>query len=98
MVKLKEIRNKKIKFFIFTVILVVAMITIAHAIMNDRKKVTLTSTITGEISYIDFNTLWTGSFQLAWNELKTKIGQDIIFEDNNSKILEELNKEIFQMI
>ncbi len=97
--KLVEIRNNKtIKLFVSILILIFITASVVYAItnyMNNKKRATLTPSFIGEVSNMDFNTLWIGSFQLAWNELKDIEGQDIEFEEDNTKLLEALNKSTF---
>lgn len=88
-------KNNKIKFIISILVIISITTGIIYALTNNKKQASLTPIITKQISNVDFNVLWTGSFQLAWNELKDQIGQDIIFEEGNLEIVEELNKENF---
>ncbi len=45
---------------------------------------------------IDENRVWVGSFQIAWNELKSLLNKEnISFENEESKLANELNKHAF---
>ncbi len=90
--------NKAPKVIVLIIVLVFITTTVIYAItnfINNKKQATLTPIFTGEVSSIDLNTLWVGSFQLAWNELKNKIGEDVIFNEDNPSELEELNSGKF---
>lgn len=41
------------------------------------------------------NKVWVGTFQIAWNELINYLGSNIEFEDGDSKLADELNKQSF---
>lgn len=43
----------------------------------------------------DIDTIWCGTFQLAWNELINKIGKDIEFENYSSELVTRLNEKKF---
>lgn len=43
----------------------------------------------------DMNTIWCGTFQLAWNELINQYGNKIEFENYSSEIVDKLNEQNF---
>lgn len=50
---------------------------------------------TGQKSESDINTIWCGTFQIAWNELIDYVGNDIKFENNDNEFINKLNKRNF---
>lgn len=49
----------------------------------------------GKIGESDMDTIWCGTFQIAWNELINKIGKEIEFENYDSEIAKKLNEQSF---
>lgn len=43
----------------------------------------------------DIDTIWCGTFQLAWNELIEKLGKNVEFENYNSELANKLNEKKF---
>lgn len=43
----------------------------------------------------DMDTIWCGTFQLAWNELINQYGKEIEFKDYNSELVDKLNEQNF---
>lgn len=43
----------------------------------------------------DMDTIWCGTFQLAWNELINQFGKEIEFKDYNSELVDKLNEQNF---
>ena len=41
------------------------------------------------------DTIWCGTFQLAWNELINQYGKEIEFKDYSSELIDKLNKQSF---
>ena len=98
---------KKIIPIIISVILIIAIIAIGYekiskkeeenkkmgnTQINEKEGITTTTSLEDEIQT---NTIWCGTFQLIWNDLKNDIAkQDIVFTPQ-SKIVENLNKETF---
>ena len=63
---------------------------------NLEKKVELTPTFTGKLGNTDNNSMWIGTFNLAWNELMDNyINGKIEFDTGNSIMADELNKQLF---
>ena len=59
-------------------------------------KAKLTPTFTSEISTMDTNKVWIGTFNLVWNDfINDVIGGKIEFEDGYSELANELNKQTF---
>lgn len=59
-------------------------------------KARMTPTFTSEISTMDSNKVWVGTFNLVWNDLMNDvIGGKIEFEDGYSELANELNKQTF---
>lgn len=44
---------------------------------------------------IDKNSVWVGTFQLAWNEFTDMLGNPVQFEDGNTKLVDQLNQKSF---
>ena len=76
---------------------VYATTKIAKNINKTKNKgiVKLTPTFTSSIGNTDINSIWVGSFQLAWNELINLVGEDIEFEGNYSDLEKLLNEKNF---
>lgn len=92
--------NKALKIFIFIILATVVLggITYAGIKLYERIKgeASITPAFTGQIGNLDTNSVWIGSFQLAWNEfLEQKIGGNVEFEDGKSELADELNKKVF---
>ena len=97
-----KIRNNKIvnllSFFIIVCLIstgiVYATIKIYKAI-NSKSNLVATYNNSNRIDK-DINTIWVGSFQLAWNEFMDNIiGGEVKFENKESNLLNELNKKNF---
>lgn len=89
-------KNKKIRIIFQLILITLTIVTITYATINmvrDKKQATLIPTTTKHITNMKCNTLWVGSFNLAWKELRNEIGRDIIFEGDNPEILYQLNNE-----
>ena len=98
---------KKIIPIIISIILIISIIAIGYekiskngeenkkignTQINETEGITTTTSLEDEIQT---NTIWCGTFQLIWNDLKNDIAkQDIVFTPQ-SKIVENLNKETF---
>ena len=98
---------KKIIPIIISIILIISIIAIGYGKIskngeenkkigntqiNETEGITTTTSLEDEIQT---NTIWCGTFQLIWNDLKNDIAkQDIVFTPQ-SKIVENLNKETF---
>lgn len=50
----------------------------------------------GKIGESDIDTIWCGTFQIAWNELINKIGKEIEFESYDSEFVQKLNEQSFK--
>lgn len=93
--------NKIIKVFVIllcaSVILSGAVFAAIKIIENIKGKAELTPTDTSEISSIDTNKVWVGTFNLVWNDFMNDIiGGKIEFEDGDSALANELNKQSFK--
>ncbi len=90
--------NKVLKIFIIilcTTIILSGMVYVTAKIIESIKT-KLTPIFTSEIENIDTNTIWIGSFQIAWNEfMNTRINGNVEFINEKSKLTEELNKQTF---
>ena len=60
-----------------------------------KEKATMTPIFTGELGNTDTNSVWVGTFQIAWNEFMNRVGDNIKFEDGPSILADELNKKTF---
>ena len=90
--------NKVLKIFIIilcTTIILSGMVYVTAKIIESIKT-KLTPIFTSEVENIDTNTIWIGSFQIAWNEfMNTRINGNVEFINEKSKLAEELNKQTF---
>ena len=88
--------NKLIKLLTWFVAISVMASTIVYASVTiyNKIKANLTPVYSGTIGENDINTIWVGSFQLAWNELIEYMGFEIEFEED-SQMVNELNKKLF---
>lgn len=99
--KIIEIKNNRMIKLLTTFIIISILITgVVYASIKIYEKgkgqAKLTPTFTETIKNTDINSIWVGSFQLAWNEFLEKvIGGDVEFEDGKSNLVEELNKKEF---
>ena len=59
---------------------------------NEEKQIIMTPSLEDEI---EDNTIWCGTFQLIWNDLKNDIAKKDIIFNSQSKVAENLNKETF---
>ncbi len=90
---------KKNKLFTI-LILVIAICLIFTGIVCAIKVITknkgkLVATYNSSM-YADTNTVWVGSFQLAWNEfMKNIVDGEVEFENEKNALLEELNRGTF---
>lgn len=92
--------NKTLKILLILVSTTIILTGITYASVKIYEKIkgqaTMTPIFTGEIGDTDTNNIWISTFQLAWNEFKENVvGKNIEFEDESSKIANELNKNIF---
>lgn len=77
------------------------LITTIYVIKNDKGKDSFQQKIKTEVShsaeatYISFDNVWCGSFQLVWNELKEYCRRDIQFKNDNPSIINNLNTSSF---
>ncbi len=92
--------NKVLKVLLIIISTTAILTGITYASVKIYEKIkgqaTMIPIFTSKIGNTDINSVWIGTFQLAWNEFeKNVIGKKIEFEDGNSEILDELNKKIF---
>lgn len=92
--------NKFIKMFIIALCVSALLSGVVYATMkiieSFKGNVTMTPTYTSEISTIDNNKIWIGTFNLVWNDfMNDVIGGKIEFEDGYSELANELNKQVF---
>lgn len=88
----------KIITLILCIGIVVASITYATTkiLENNKEKANLIPTYTSSIGNNDINSVWVGSFQIAWNEFMDKrVNGKVEFEDGESLLANELNKKMF---
>lgn len=88
-------KKKLPKLLLIIVICIIGILffkkTVKIYITQNRKPV-LYSGAKGES---DIDTIWCGTFQLAWNELIEKLGKGIEFENYNSELVNKLNEKKF---
>lgn len=92
--------NKVSKVFVVilcTTVLLSGIVYAAYKIYENIKgKADMTPTYTSQISSIDTNKVWVGTFNLVWNDfMNDVIGGKIQFEDGYSVLADELNKQTF---
>ena len=91
--------NKLLKIFILILCTTIALSGIVYAITNFFKSYNnsnlLTPVFTSDLSNIDENKIWVGTFNLTWNDLMDKVGGKIEFETGNSNLVNELNEQTF---
>ena len=95
--KVVEIKdNKLIKLLTWFIIIGILTSTIVYASVTiyNKIKANLIPVYSGTIGQSDINTIWIGSFQLAWNELIEYLGYEVEFKDK-TELLTELNKQLF---
>lgn len=97
-VEMKE--NKVVKFLSIIIIIGILSTGIVYAsnkILNHLKgKASITPTTTTNLSEMDTNKVWCGTFNLVWNDfMNDVIGGKIEFEDEPSSLADELNKQSF---
>lgn len=97
-VEMKE--NRVIKFL--SIIIVIGILTTgivyaSNKILSHLKgKASITPTTTTNLSEMDTNKVWCGTFNLVWNDfMNDVIGGKIEFEDGSSSLVDELNKQSF---
>lgn len=94
------INNKNFLFRILVIIIILILLMsgiIYAGIMfyKNTIKTKIVSTTVEELGNTDINSIWVGTFQLAWNELMQEFDGDIQFQDYNSKLAEQLNRKLF---
>lgn len=92
--------NKASKIIVLILCISILLTGSVYGIMKFLKrnngKAELTPTFTSKISSIDTNKVWVGSFNLVWNDfMNDVIGNNIEFENGNSILVEDLNKQSF---
>ena len=97
-VEMKE--NKVVRFLSIIIIIGILSTGIVYAsskILNHLKgKASITPTTTTNLSEMDTNKVWCGTFNLVWNDfMNDVIGGKIEFEDGSSSLVDELNKQSF---
>ena len=99
--KVVEIKNNKLINLLSTIIIIgVLSTTVVYASIKIyeyiNSKNALVATYNSNRIYEDINTMWVGSFQLAWNEfMDNVIGGEVKFENKESGLLNELNEKNF---
>ncbi len=97
--KVIEIKhNKFIRLLSWFIIISIISSGVVIAVKFINKKINnakLTPSFSGDIGNISENKVWVGTFQLAWNELMEKLGGPIEFENENSELANDLNKQSF---
>ena len=86
--------RKKVGLIISAIIVVLLIIFIFNNIKVEEKSVDK-KIFYGVKGETDIDTIWCGTFQLAWNELKNYIGSDIELNNGNSYLLQNLNQSKF---
>lgn len=100
--KVVEMKNNRIiKLLVWITIIVVISSGAVYAAMkiyeNYKNNANLTPIFTGKIGNTDYNSIWVGTFNLAWNELIEQITKGKVeFEEGNTELVNELNKQSFK--
>lgn len=92
--------NKIIKMLLWITIIIFVSSGIVYASMkiyeNFKNKANLTPVFTGKMGDTDYNSIWVGTFNLAWNELIEQfVNGKVEFEDGNTELVNELNRQAF---
>ena len=98
--------NKVIKTFVIILFIGIILTGVVYATtkivqtINEQRNenkgnAKLTPTFTSSVGNTDINSIWIGSFQLAWNELIDLVGEDIEFEGEDSNLVTLLNEKSF---
>ncbi len=95
-----EKMNKSLKVFIIVMCLSALMAGVIYAVSQVYEKIKdnaeITPTFTSQISTIDTNKVWVGTFNLVWNDfMNDVIKGNIEFENGYSELAEQLNKQSF---
>lgn len=96
--KIVEIKDNRLIKLIMLFIMIGTLISgITYAGIKIYKYYRTTMTPAYSIKNIEYdkNTIWVGTFQIAWNELIDKLGQPITFYNYESELANELNKKTF---
>jgi len=95
-----EDMNRSMKTFIIVLLVGLLLSGAVYAavkiIENMKGKAEMTPTFTSQISEIDTNKVWVGTFNLVWNDFMNEVIKGPIeFDDGYSKLADELNKQTF---
>lgn len=99
--KVIEMKNNKlIKMLLWITIIIFVSSGIVYAGVkiyeNLKKEANLTPVFTGKIGDTDYNSIWVGTFNLAWNELMDQfVNGKVEFEEGNTELVNELNRQSF---
>lgn len=94
--------NKVSKVIIIVICIGIILSGVGYAAVkiydSIKGKIEMTPTYTSNISTIDTNKVWVGTFNLVWNDFMNDIiGGEIKFEDGESNLANELNKQSFNI-
>ena len=93
--------NKISKIIVILIIAVVALTGMAYAVtliykqFNTNNNITINPTYESTLDKNTINNLWIGTLDLAWKDLKEKIGHNKIELEDDIEIANQLNKSIF---
>ena len=97
--KVVEIKNHKIvKLLLWFVVgtILISGITYAGYRIYERYKAQMIPSYTQKLNQIEGNSIWTGTFQLAWNEFMDKrVVGPVEFEEGNPALVDQLNQRNF---
>ncbi len=88
-------KRKKFRLLLIIVICIIGILFFKKTVkiyIPQNSKPVLYSGAKGES---DIDTIWCGTFQLAWNELIEKLGKNVEFENYNSELANKLNEKKF---
>lgn len=90
-------KNKGIKKFLLIAIVIVIIISGIIYVTGEIQKNTKNKVDSGKNIKNNDNSVWIGTFQLAWNDFMNEVVKgDIEFEDGQTNLTEELNKQRFK--
>ncbi len=98
-----ELKEKNLQKMIILILLIIILSSgIVYGAVKIVQKFTgkakMEPTYTSQISTIDSNKVWVGTFNLVWNDFMDNIVKGPIkFEDGDSKLADELNKQTFKI-
>ena len=89
-------KASKILLILLASSIILSSVVYATVKIIENIKLKMIPAITCEVEDSNMNTIWVGSFQIAWNEfVNTVLNKDVDFEGEKSVLANELNKQTF---